>query len=480
VEAAAGLLEVGPSQVALEVLREGAGALAADQFFLSYLTGETLIRAARLLVGTGLPGTKDEALELARAAPVRDGEHLGVRKDALAAVAWALMEQGRADEAVAVAAEALRVTWEYVSIVPERAIYREAAEALTAIGDVPEMARSMARRALAAPSEEQDCWLELLEEATLHQLSGDRSEAATLVDRLLTAVDSARENDPAWKHMAGRVAGLCRPLRRLGRVEVAERLAWEALDMQNARVRAGGPGMHWSSLFDVFNIADDFLGQDAVLAAVQQATQGGLFDVWRERWELMVARLAETAARSRDEVGFERLRAWLGDLEERRYRLGDIAVTLARGLLALERHEEAVELLGRSLASLHPERQARYQDPVLLADALLKAGMITEILRLAEEPLHPSALSGVAVVLARAGRRHEAEKALRQAFIEAGCGALIFDVLGRSFQALAEWREPEIIVALVHVVATVARLRPEPARGTDLFPTPNKPAWESG
>ena len=67
----------------------------------------------------------------------------------------ATAQAGRADEAITVADEALRVTWDYVSIIPERESLHGAAEALAFIGAGEEAAR-VARRALAAPVQEKD------------------------------------------------------------------------------------------------------------------------------------------------------------------------------------------------------------------------------------------------------------------------------------------------------------------------------------
>ncbi len=84
------------------------------------------------------------------------------------------------DEAIAVADEALRVTWEYVSIIPEREFLHGAAEALASAG-AGEEAAAMARRALRAPVEEKDPLLAPLETAAIQRLAGDEAGAAEAI-----------------------------------------------------------------------------------------------------------------------------------------------------------------------------------------------------------------------------------------------------------------------------------------------------------
>ncbi len=94
IDCASGLLAVGLAELGLEALREGSDLLAADEFWLQVLTPESLAKATRLMTGTGLPGTLEDALRIARSIPLRDSEHMCWRKEALGAVAWRLLEGG--------------------------------------------------------------------------------------------------------------------------------------------------------------------------------------------------------------------------------------------------------------------------------------------------------------------------------------------------------------------------------------------------
>jgi hypothetical protein len=246
-------------------------------------------------------------------------------------------------------------------------------------------------------------------------------------------------------------------LRESGHHYLAEQLVWEGLETAIALSGEGHKYLSWSQLFDVFEAADDFLGQDSVLTIVQN-NDGEKGALWQEDAEIMLARLAQKAAADGDDKSFDGLVARMGGSDEGLFLTGDAPVFLARGFLALGRTTEAIDLLSRCLALFHP--RYRHHDPVLLAETLVSAGMVGEAIALTRQSLPPGSLAAVALVLAKAGHPEAADWALRQAMVDARSETEIFQVLEETFRLLACRGEAEAVLSLVEAVLEVRDVRP--------------------
>ena len=227
------------------------------------------------------------------------------------------------------------------------------------------------------------------------------------------------------------------------------------------RAPAGKHPTHanWPLLVDAFATAGDLLGLDAAITSARATAEAETHGARRN--EEFQARFAESLARKGDGKAFDAIAAEIGDIDWEQRRSGEIAIRLARGLLALGRTAQATDLLVEAVHLVRTEEHLWSWDLVLLAETLLSVGMRAEALELAErQGVDAQTRAGIALALARAGERDSALAALGRALVGAEREDYFFAVLRHTFQVLGTFGETAVIVGLVDAVMEVAHVVP--------------------